>query len=674
MEEWNIGEVINEQFEIMAIIQGGQGVVLFCYDKNWQSPVVLKSLERLYLASAARKSRFIREAKIWISLDRHRNIVQAFKVSTLLGRPFIHLQMIAPPCGENRADLRFWLSHKLFKPNNLIDIAIQFCQGMDYATQRIPGLVHRDIKPENILLTETGILKITDFGMALTDNDEFETPVPRIGQEPEILKNHRLTKAGGLFGTLPYMSPEQCRGDTKIDTRSDIYSFGCVLYEMFEGCPVFDCSTANDYLKAHQYKKPSQMKSNETLPEIVKIVHRCLEKNPDYRYQSFAELERQLVEFYRVITGKEYLNKTNTQDMIYIETLNKSLSFDVLGFPDEALAILNKLLEKNENDFVAWHNKASILSKLHEPDQALQCFNKALEINPQISESWNNKGIALADMGMLEEAIVCYDNALELESKYLGAMINKGTALFQLGQFEAALIMLENVISLNPNLAEVWNNHGLILEKMNRHQEAIMSFKMALIVNPRHVSSWNNLGLTLNNLGKHMEALSCFDQAIEMKIDTEIIWNNKGVTLQACGKLEPALECYLVAAQKKGTYLEAQLNCGHVFKHLKRFEEALSYYRSAERLNPTHIPSLLNIADCMRELNRVSEAIKIYDKIVSIDPHQSKAWINMIILLGMSKTNEIAVQYLKKALSINPNDKLINEFRKNIIEKTGWKI
>ena len=232
-DEFIVGDRIEGRYEIADVRRGGMGVVYLCYDHEQREPVALKSFQSRFLNNERAVARFVQEAVTWIWLEKHRYIVQARLVQNIGGRPYIILEHISGPEGLE-PDLRSWIEHKRITMPLAIEFGLHISLGMQHATRRVPGLVHRDLKPANILVTHDGIAKVTDFGL-VRSLDVQET---LIDVEVESDPSERLTRVGAILGTAPYMSPEQCRS-ADVDVRSDIYAFGCLLYEMLTGQHVF---------------------------------------------------------------------------------------------------------------------------------------------------------------------------------------------------------------------------------------------------------------------------------------------------------------------------------------------------------------------------------------------------------------------------------------------------
>lgn len=240
-DRWQIGDKIEDRYEIHDIKRGGFGIVYLCYDHEFKEPVAIKTFQAKFFHSQKARDDFTQEALTWIKLDKHKNIVKAKYIKNIEGQPYFFLEYVA---GGN---LDEWLY--MLDPILAMNFAIQFCNGMEYAYEKM-GLVHRDIKPGNILLTEDITIKITDFGLAKV----IESRADKI-EVPQDISYIQSSTAG----TLPYMAPEQFTGK-EIDTRTDIYSFGIVLYQMVANS--YPYPRKSSWKEMHLKESPLPIKPN----------------------------------------------------------------------------------------------------------------------------------------------------------------------------------------------------------------------------------------------------------------------------------------------------------------------------------------------------------------------------------------------------------------------------
>jgi serine/threonine protein kinase len=267
-------------YEILAEIgRGGMGVVYRALDTNLNREVALKVLPAELVADPEWKRRFVQEAQAAAGLT-HPHIASVYEIGDWHGVAFITMELID---GCRLSDM---LQGKPLPMPEVLELVAEVADGLARAHER--NVVHRDIKPANIMVTAEGRAKIIDFGLAKL--------VEPVGEDSRGLTTALNTAPGIVVGTTPYMSPEQARG-IAIDHRTDIFSLGVVLFEMIAGHRPFagetTIDTLNAILTAPAPPLPGKGASQQA-SEVERVVHRCLEKKPDDRYQTARDLMSEL--------------------------------------------------------------------------------------------------------------------------------------------------------------------------------------------------------------------------------------------------------------------------------------------------------------------------------------------------------------------------------------------
>jgi eukaryotic-like serine/threonine-protein kinase len=280
-----IGQTISHYRILEKIGEGGMGVVYKARDLHLDRFVALKLLPMERLADTVRRQRFVQEAKAASALN-HPNIVHIYDVTEAEGTPFLAMEYVS---GRTLGQL---IGRRGLPLNDALRYATQIADAL--AKAHAAGIVHRDLKPSNVMVTEDDLVKILDFGLAklLEPNRE-----DAIETESALRFNPPRTEEGVILGTAGYMSPEQAEGKST-DARSDIFSFGAVMYEMLSGRRAFQgenqMSTAAKVLRD---EPPPLHESVEGIPpELEKVVARCLRKDPERRLRSMADLRVALQE------------------------------------------------------------------------------------------------------------------------------------------------------------------------------------------------------------------------------------------------------------------------------------------------------------------------------------------------------------------------------------------
>jgi serine/threonine protein kinase/Tol biopolymer transport system component len=281
------------RYQILRKIgSGGMGDVYEAEDTRLGRHVALKFLPDRLADDPQAQERFELEARAASALN-HPNICTIYEINEAEGKSFIAMELLDGETLRNR------LSGRPLGMNLLLEVAIQIASALDVA--HASGVVHRDIKPENIFLTRTSHVKVLDFGVAKMASERRHA-VEAVAAQPTMALSPQLTASGVVVGTTCYMSPEQIRGE-QLDARSDLFSFGAVLYEMGTGKRAFPGNTIGLMCDAVLNRQPEPLTEvNPQLPmRLQEIIEKALEKDVQVRYQSAADMRADLVRLRRML-------------------------------------------------------------------------------------------------------------------------------------------------------------------------------------------------------------------------------------------------------------------------------------------------------------------------------------------------------------------------------------
>ena len=342
---------------------GGMSEVYLAQDTKLDRAVALKILPAEFAADKDRMRRFEQEARSAAALN-HPHIAHIYEIGDAEGKQFISMEYIE---GET---LRNKIHGERTSLPKLLKYLAQVAAGLAKAHER--GIVHRDLKPDNIMITRDGDAKILDFGLSKLIEPPKQTGGNGVPSEDAtaILSQHSIP--GMVMGTVGYMSPEQAQGNVReIDHRSDIFSFGCILYEATTGLRAFEGKDVLDSLHKIVYAPTPQIKDiNAAAPDgLQRIVRRCLAKEPEKRYQSIKDIGIELEELGQELTASPELEQTtqraatNTADIAAARPTS-SAEYVVNGISRHKRAALTALLLVAGIAAASWYYFTSQNSKV----------------------------------------------------------------------------------------------------------------------------------------------------------------------------------------------------------------------------------------------------------------------------------------------------------------------
>jgi eukaryotic-like serine/threonine-protein kinase len=315
-----IGQVLGHYRIEAKLGEGGMGVVYRAFDTHLDRPVAIKILRADATSSPERKRRFVQEAKAASALN-HPNIVHIYDISSTDGTDFIAMEFVA---GKTLDQL---IGKSGLPLKDTLKYSIQIADAL--ARAHAAGIVHRDLKPANIIVSEDGRVKLLDFGLAkLTEKAADSDDAPTMTNVQVGLQ----TEEGTIVGTVVYMSPEQAEGK-RVDARSDIFSFGSVLYEMVSGRRPFEGASNLSTLSSILHREPPPLGDlAPNLPvELEKIIARCLRKDPERRAQHVGDIKLALEELREDSTSGKQSPVSNAADQAPVRLSSFRLAAIVSG-------------------------------------------------------------------------------------------------------------------------------------------------------------------------------------------------------------------------------------------------------------------------------------------------------------------------------------------------------
>ena len=593
------------------------GEVFLAHDTKLDRKVALKILPKEFAEDADRMNRFVREAKSASALN-HPNIITIYEIGESDGTHFIATEFID---GKTLSD--FAKANPL-NIKSALEIAIQVASALDEA--HAAGIVHRDIKPDNVMIRANGLVKILDFGIAKLAEQKKSA-----GEEDATLAltPRSSTEPGMIIGTVNYMSPEQAKGK-EVDARTDIFSFGIMLYEMIAGQKPFAGETVMEMIGAILHKEPQPLPA-EVPAEINKIISKCLRKDRDERYQTIKDVGNDLKDVKQELEFQNKLERTVSSDNVEPKTqiLNAATVNEIQP------ATTNQTITKSSPvKFLAIGLLSAVLAvggffgyKYLSPTKQIE----SIAVMPFVNASGNADVEYLSD-GMTETLIKSLSNLPNLNVKPRSSVFRykgKDTDMKTIGKelnVEAILngrvIQRSEQLTLSLELIDVNNDKVLWTEQYQRKQSDLVSLQSEIA---KDVSTKLKLKLSGVEEAKVTKTSTANPEAYQAYLKGRYYWNRRTAV-----NLKKAIEQFKIAIDRDPNY-------------------ALAY---------------AGLADCYGVLNEyagiptsetIPQAKAFAERALSLDgqlaePHASLGFINMQLWQWADAEKE-----LKQAIELNPN-------------------
>lgn len=480
-EFFSHGSIIDKRYEVMGHLgSGGFGDVTKVYSHEVEEFFALKTLKSRLLADVNARAQFILEADLWVKIGQHKHIVRAEFIDKIGDEHVILMELIEASV-DGQVSLQEYISSSAkLSIEKSVNFSVGICEGMSHAY--LMGVrAHRDLKPDNILIENGITAKVTDFGISsLARSSLFTSNLA--GKIVQI----NSTTGDAIMGTLPYMAPEQFLNSNSCDERSDIYSFGVILYQLISKgqWPYGDISAvmkkvANADVPLRFYQLHSQERPKFLLHRLFKIAKACLQKDPESRPKSFQDVRLMLVEASNIrIDVQETDNGSDVFDPW--ETGRTAVSFLRLGRYEEALELFDEILEKYPLG-VQWEfDKALTLSKLGRDQEAADLYSKILDRDPKDLRALLNKGLLCKKSGDLEQAVRLYSTALEYHPDDSSSLVNLGNIAYEREDYKTAGRYYKRILEVDSEDVNGWYNLGLAYRALGLSGQSSQCFKKFL--------------------------------------------------------------------------------------------------------------------------------------------------------------------------------------------------
>lgn len=619
------------KYQIDSLLgKGGMGEVYKAHDANLGRYVALKIMRGPSLDDATAKERFVREAQAAGGL-RHPNIVTVYDLGEVDGQMYIAMEFIVG------RDLEEIIKKKMaLTIEEKLNLMTQVCEGLAYAHKH--QIVHRDMKPSNIRIDEEGVVKIMDFGIAK-------------------LESSNMTASGTVMGTPYYMSPEQVRG-LRVDSRSDIFALGAILYELLTYQKAFSGEMATVFFKIVHENPIPLSEFLEVKPDWLQdIVDRCLQKDKAARLQTageLADLLRQALDFYRTMSGATVTG---------LKTVLTAPAAD-FQMPSAPTAVGNTTRRRTGPYTEPTAHAPSSTSPMPAAPIALEGAKPA----PLTGSNRSTMVIVTVLIGMLLLFGVGGGVGYYLYTHRGPAIVNNGKSpdyddqlkraksLHQAGKFDEAIPIYEQLEKEDPGNAEVHFLLGAANSKTGQSQKALAEYQTAVELDPKLDKAWQQIGFVLLNRSDWKGAENAFLRALEISPNSGPSLDGLAQTYLISQQSDKAEQTYQRLLQIEPNNVQAVYNLGQLILARKDFATARGYFQKAIQINPNYAEAHNNLGAIYLEEGKVDASIMENEKAVQIKPMLSSAYYSLYLAYEQKQDFSSAGRNLQKYLELSNDD------------------
>jgi serine/threonine protein kinase len=644
--------VVSENYKIVELIgHGGMGTVYKAINGLTGSTVAIKLFTSAVSKDKATLKRFEQETNTLANVDESNLLTIYESGESSDGAPYLVMEYIE---GNNLAEV---LTHNKVDETSAFPLFIQLCDLLSRAHRR--GIIHRDIKPSNIIVSSQSTLiednqkvdfervRIVDFGIArILDSVKDDTT--------------KLTQTGAIFGTPTYMSPEQCQARETVDQRSDIYSLGCVMYEVLTGQPPFSGDNPLQVAMQHLNDFPHPISAKNCSKNLERIVMQCLAKDPQDRYKSVDDLREDL-ELVKQNRNPKYLKKLKTPKK---KRPNLSVGMLFILIITVVIAYYNRAPEKQDlNSSQSPSTASGTATKIAKAKTDVRRLSAEIKLHPQDKFWYMKRAQAYTDLNKDKEAIADYTKVIELDPQDVHAYTNRGSSYMAKEAWDLSMKDEDKALSLSPNHVNAICTRAIVFMEEEDYPEALAECEKAIQLDPGRFDAYLTRGRVYMRTKEYAKALKEFDAVVRMEPQMTHGYWNRSQCYSELNQYEKSIADATKAIELDPTDPYLYGNRASIYLEKNHFSSALNDINKALQIDPESIDALSTRADYYNSMNQHDLAIADCSRAIELSPETSRLYSNRAYAYSKQKKYAEAIKDCNRALQLDKNNSYARELR-----------